>query len=428
MSLSATPSPESGTNLARVKDFNQVVVLDLIRSRGELTRPAIAEATGLTLQTVSNIVRRLLAAGVIVEESVAGTPRGGRAQRRLRVNDEAAYAIGIELDRDCVAVAVINLGGEIKAQETFAIAGGEAPRVVVGRMAETVDALLIRAAVPPDQVLGAGIAAPGPLDLRSGQLLSPLHFEGWDNFPLRSVVSETLGMRVIMDNDATAAAVGEQWRGLGSGVSNLVYLYLGRGLGAGMILNGQAFRGLRGNAGEISHVQVDPGGPPCDCGSNGCLGLYATPEGLLREARRAVLEARSGAPPFPETTEEVLAASHPLFADVIARAADRLARLVVELTRVLEPELIVLGGPHVGTLGRPFHDAICLRLALIDAPGTPPPRVELSQIGIDAGVIGAATLMLHDLYAPTMGKLSLAGLTGSPPGEVPSSTGASHPS
>jgi hypothetical protein len=102
--------------------------------------------------------------------------------------------------------------------------------------------------------------------------------------------------------------------------------------------------------------------------------------------------------------------------------------LVVEFTRVLEPELIVLGGPYVDTLGRPFQAAIALRLALIEGPGAPPPRVELSQIGTDAGVVGAATLMLHDLYAPSMGKLSLAGLTGSPPGDVPPSTGASQPS
>jgi predicted NBD/HSP70 family sugar kinase len=426
MSLSSSSSSESGTNLARVKDFNQVVVLDVIRASGELTRPAIAEATGLTLQTVSNIARRLLEAGVLRQDSVSGAPRGGRAQRRLRINDEAAYALGIQLDRDRVAVAVVNLAGELKARETFAIAADDAPGDVVERMAATANAVLARVDVPRERVLGAGIGAPGPLDVRSGRLLSPLHFAGWDDFPLRSVVADALGMRVIMDNDATAAAVGEQWRGRGSGVSDLIYLYLGRGLGAGMILGGHAFRGMRGNAAEISHVQVDPNGPRCGCGSNGCLGLYATPEGLLREARRAVLEAPCGAPPFPQSSEEVLAASHPLFADVIARAADRLARLVAELTRMLEPELIVLGGPHIDTLGRPFEEAITLRLALIDTPGAPPPRVELSQIGTDAGVIGAATLMLHDLYAPTMGTLSLAGLTGSLPGDVPSSIGASQ--
>jgi predicted NBD/HSP70 family sugar kinase len=426
LSSGLPPGLESGTNLTRVKDYNEVVVLGLIRSRGSLTRPAIADATGLTLQTVSNISRRLLAAGVVLEESVRSHPNGGRTQRRLRVNDESAFAIGIKLDRADVAVAVVNLAGEIKARDGFAIGPGEAPKAVVRRMAEMADTLVARSAVPRDRVLGAGIGAPGPLDLRSGCLLSPLSFAGWDNFALRQVLSEALGMRVIMDNDATAAALGEQWRGLGSSVSSFVYLYMGHGLGAGMILGGEAFRGLRGNAGEISHIQVDPAGPLCSCGGNGCLGLYATPSGLLREARRAVLEAPGEAPPPPETIEQVLAGDVPLFADVVARGAARLAGVVVEVTRVLDPELIVLGGPMIARAGRAFQEAITMRLALLDAPGTPPPRVELSRIGDDAGVIGAATLVLHDLYAPTMGKLRLAGLTGSPPGDVRPSTVASQ--
>src|SRR3954451_23609063 len=122
MALPAGPSSsESGTNLARVKDYNQVVVLDLIRSRGGVTRPAIADATGLTLQTVSNITRRLLDADV-VREDVDGRSRRGRPQRRLRVNDEAAHAVGIQLDRTGVSVALVNLAGVIRAGESFAIA------------------------------------------------------------------------------------------------------------------------------------------------------------------------------------------------------------------------------------------------------------------------------------------------------------------
>jgi predicted NBD/HSP70 family sugar kinase len=425
MALSPRPSSsESGTNLARVKDYNEVVVLDLIRSRGEVTRPTIADATGLTLQTVSNITRRLLDADVVREDVDAARPRGGRPQRRLRVNDDAAHAVGIQLDRASVSVGLVNLAGAIRAGETFAIAEDDAPGDVVARMAATAQRLVTGTGVNADRVLGAGIGAPGPLDLRTGRLLGPLDFGHWDHFPLREVAAEALGMRVILDNDATAAALGEQWRGLGSGASTFVYLYLGRGLGCGMVLQGQAFRGLRGNAGEISHLQVDPAGPPCDCGANGCLGLYATPDGLLREARRAVLEARPGtAPAFPDSFEDIVSGDEPAFAEIIASAGDRLARVVVELTRMLDPELIVLGGPFTGALGEPFREAIALRLALLDAPGAPPPAVALSRIGSDAGVIGAATLILHDLYAPTMGKLSLAGLAGSGPASVISGGG-----
>jgi predicted NBD/HSP70 family sugar kinase len=139
-----------------------------------------------------------------------------------------------------------------------------------------------------------------------------------------------------------------------------------------------------------------------------------------------VLEAPAGAPPFPESIDEVLDGDAPLFADVVARAAARLAEVVVELTRVLDPELIVLGGPFAARAGGPFQEAMTMRLGLLGAPGAPPPRVELSRIGIDAGVVGAATLVLHDLYAPTMGKLSLAGSAGGRPGDVPSSTTAAQ--
>jgi hypothetical protein len=199
----------AGTNLARVKDYNEVVVLGLVRAHGGLTRPAIAEATGLALQTVSNIVRRLLAADALVEETVRNG--GGRSQRRLRVNDEAAYAIGIKLDRADVAVAVVNLAGEIRALDDLVIAPGEDPRAVVGRIAGAARALMHTAGVGEERMLGAGIGAPGPLDLDTGSLLSPMAFEGWDNFALRDELSAALGMRVIMDNDATAAALGEHW-------------------------------------------------------------------------------------------------------------------------------------------------------------------------------------------------------------------------
>jgi predicted NBD/HSP70 family sugar kinase len=363
MALSQHAANESGTNLTRVKDFNESVVLDLVRSRGEITRPEIATATALTLQTVANITRRLLSGGLL-EETHA--PAGGRPRRTLSVNHDAAYAIGIQLDRPGFAVALVNLAGEIKARATSAIDRDEAPEQVVARMAML--AREVSDGVDGERILGAGIGAPGPLDLRQGKLLGPLAFTGWDHFPLRQVVADALGMRVIMDNDATAAALGEHWRGAGN--QNFVYLYLARGLGAGLIAGGQAFRGHRGNAGEISHIQVNPSGAPCDCGSNGCLGLYATPEAIGDDPEK------------------------------LATAAALLAKVVEDLARVLDPELIVLGGPQTEHLGPAYAKAIEARLE-------PPPRVELSQIGSDAGVIGAATLILHDLYAPTLGKLSL---------------------
>ena len=400
---------ERGTNLARVKDYNEVVVLDLVRSSGPIGRPAIAAATGLTLQTVSNIARRLLAAETVVEDAVGGS---GRLKRALRINPEAGYAIGIQLVRSSLAVGVVDLAGDIRGRAETAIEHDEPPERVLSRLPGLVDDALAAAGVQPERVLGAGIGGPGPLDLREGRLLNVLHPHSWTHFPLAGAVADVLGLRVIMDNDATAAALGERWRGIGDGAESFVYLYLGDGIGGGLVLDGQAYRGLRGNTGEISHVQVEPDGPPCDCGSNGCLALYTTRDGLLREAARAALEAPPSAPVehTPATLDELVAHPDARIAGVLERAGDYLARVVVECCRILDPELIVLGGPLVPLLGGPFGAAITRGLEQIDEPGAPPPQVVLSTSGSDAGVIGAATLVLHDIFAPTARKLSLVSL------------------
>jgi predicted NBD/HSP70 family sugar kinase len=402
---------EWGTNLARVKDYNEVVVLDLVRSSGPIGRPAIASATGLTLQTVSNIARRLLAADTVVEEPVEG-PGYGRARRTLRVNPDAAYAIGIQLVRSGLTAGVVDLAGEIRGRAETAIGTDEPPEQVLRRLAGLVESAVAAAGVEPARVLGAGIGAPGPVDLSRGALLNVLHPRSWSHFPMADAVEEALGMRVIMDNDATAAALGEQWRGVGGGCESFIYLYLGTGIGGGLVLAGQAYRGRRGNAGEISHIQVDPEGPPCDCGGFGCLALYLTPDGLLREARRASLEAPPSHPlaDCPSTLEELVAHPDPRFREILDRAGAHLGRVVLDCSRVLDPELIVLGGPLVPLIGERLGAAIARELERLDEPGAAPPRVELSSSGSDAGVIGAATLVLHDLYAPTAHKLSLAGL------------------
>lgn len=410
MALAGGRRTERGTNLGRVKDFNEVVVLDLVRAGGPIGRPAIAAATGLTLQTVSNIVGRLLAAGVVLEGSRDGP---GRARRELRVNPDAAFALGIQLVRTRLAVGVVDLAGTIRGAADSGFAAGEAPAAVVERLEALVAQAVGKAGIDQDRLLGAGFGAPGPLDLRSGRTLNLLNPPAWSDFAWRRAVADVLGVRVIMDNDATAAALGEKWAGVAARAQSFIYVYLGTGLGAGLFLQGQAYRGVRGNAGEIAHMTAQPDGPPCECGRRGCLGLYLTPDGLLREARRVALEAPSNQPIDrpPATLAELVASRGERYLAVLDRAGALLAGAVREMSRVLDPELIALGGPLVPFVGSRFAAALTGSLRQLDESGAPPPRVAVSGLGSDAGVIGAATLVLHDLFAPTPHKL---GLTGSP--------------
>jgi predicted NBD/HSP70 family sugar kinase len=404
MALRGAAGRDGGTNLARVKDYNEAIVLDHMRTGGPVTRAAIATATGLTLQTVSNITRRLLAAGLVAEDAP-----GGRGSR-FEIDPDAAFALGIQLVRSKLVVGVVDLTGSIRGAADTSFALDERPKKVIGRLGGLVAQAVAEARVAPGQLLGAGIGAPGPLDLRAGALLNVLSPPSWSGFPMRDAVEDALGMRTILDNDSTAAAMGELWSGAAAGCDDFIYVYLGTGLGTGLVLGGHPYRGLRGNAGEISHVQIDPAGPPCECGRTGCLGLYPTPGGLLREARRAILEAPPTRPiaERPETVEQLAASSDPRLAGVVERAGQRLGRALADMSRLLDPELIVLGGPLAAGVGARFAATVERELERLGEPGAPPPRVELSRIGSDAGVIGAATLVLHDVYAPTSRKLSLA--------------------
>lgn len=407
MALRGAAGRDAGTNLARVKDYNEAVVLGQVRAGAPIGRAAIAAATGLTLQTVSNIARRLLASGLLTEEASAV---GGRERRVLRLAPDAAHALGIHLVRTKLIVGVVDLDGSVRARAETSLTHDEPPEAVIARLAELVEQALAEAGLTRDELLGAGIGAPGPLDLRAGRLLNVLSPASWSGFPMRRAVEDALDMRVILDNDASAAAMGERWSGAGAGCDDLVYVYLGDGLGTGLILGGQPYRGLRGNAGEVSHVQVDPSGPVCDCGRRGCLGLYPTRAGLVREAQRTRLEAPPNQPVTDalETLDDVMASRDPRVVAVVDQAGERLAGVMAAMARVLDPELIVLGGPLLPLVGDRFAAAIGRRLEQLGEPGAPPPRLERSRIGSDAGVIGAATLVLHDLYAPSARKLSLA--------------------
>jgi predicted NBD/HSP70 family sugar kinase len=407
---------DSGTNLSRVKDFNEMVVLDLVRGSGPVGRPAVAATTGLTLQTVSNIVRRLLEADVVAEVAAPAGRADGRQRRLVRVNPDGAYSLGIHLVRGEVTAGVVDLAGEIRGRSQRPFDRHAPLDRVMTYVSDAAGDAMSAAGVPRERIAAAGIGVPGPLDLRDGALLNILTPSAWSHFRVRDAVAEAIGMRVIMDNDATAAAMGERWRGAGMRTESFIYVYLGTGIGAGLVLGGQAHRGVRGNGGEISHTQVDERGPACDCGSRGCLGLYVSPAGLLREARREALAAPPSRPlpDPPETLEQLVASTEPAYGAVVDRAGHHLARVVCDLSGALDPELIVLGGPLAGTVGARFAACIERRLEQRSRlQGAPPPGVVLSQIGSDAGVLGAATLVLHDLFAPAAHRLALAG---PPPG------------
>jgi predicted NBD/HSP70 family sugar kinase len=404
-----------GTNLPRVGGFNRTVILDAIRSHPEgLSRVELAERTGLTPQTVSNIVRRLLR-DELVTESGRAPSTGGKPRTRLTLNALAYYAVGVHLDPDVTSCVVVDLRGQVVRRSHRQRASVDEPERAVRALATQIRRLTAKAQVPDDRVLGVGVASPGPIDRERGVVVEPPNLPRWHRVPLVGALGEATGLPVLLDNDATAAVIGERWVSGSSGTSDCAYLYFGTGIGCGLVLGDEVYRGTMGNAGEFGHLSIDARGPQCFCGNRGCLEASVSPHALVSEAHRLSGGRRTslrltGDPAKVTADHDQLCqeaeAGDRLANAVLDRAAERVALAATSLVNLLDVERIVLGGRGLRYSGERFRHAI--DTAVNDrtiARHVRHTKVELSVIGEDAGAIGAASLVLDGAYSPAVSNL-----------------------
>jgi predicted NBD/HSP70 family sugar kinase len=400
----------SGTNLLKVKDYNVAVVLNLIRKYEPISRREIADRTGLSFQTVTNITQSLLGSGVI-QEGLELRGNGIRQSRSVQINPDAAYAVGIHFDRAKLRLVLTNFKARVLWREEILLAADQSARSILSLIATVLARAIGETGISKEQLLGIGLAVPGPLDIEAGCLLNVPNLNDWPNHPIRSELEELLDLPVVLDEDVTAIVLGEQWCGWGTEHLNVLYLYVGIGIGLGIVSNGHALRGWKGNIGQIGHIQIDPDGPLCHCGKRGCLEAFCTADAILRDARIAALNrdhwTGPNLPDLPQRIEDVVASNDPVFKEVIKNAAGRLGAALGEAVAILDPELVLLGGETLHLLGDSFVDALVLEIPKSAMPTKPLPPVKSSSFGADAGVIGAATLVLHDAYAPNMQLLNL---------------------
>ncbi|MFD8948189.1 ROK family protein [Streptomyces xanthophaeus] len=395
-----------GANLPTLRGYNDALLLDLLRGAGPagLGRAELAVRTGLTPQAVSKIVVRLAAEGLVAEAGRAAST-GGKPRTLLRLVPQARHAVGVHLDRDELRAVRVDLAGGVVAESRGPLdfgAGQDAVvEAVVRRVARVTD---------PDgpPLLGAGVAAPGPLDHRTGVMGRVTGFPEWEGFPLREVLEGRLGLPVLLDKDTNAGAAGTVTAAnvaganvpaanvpaadvpaanvpavsaAGANVAGAdvpavsvttpaaaaarpgasVYLHVGTGLGAGLCLDGEVYRGARSAAGEFGHQVLHLDGPPCRCGARGCaevLCLAAVGRGDLPEAARILGEGAAN------------------------------------LVALLDVERVFLGGRVVGAAPEIFVAGVRAVLAA-RALAQPPPTVALAGAGVAEG---AAELVLAPFF------------------------------
>ncbi|ABS02869.1 ROK family transcriptional regulator [Kineococcus radiotolerans] len=404
-----------GTNLPWVGDYNQAVVLDGIRRHPGTSRTELAAATGLTLQTVSNIVRRLLERG-LVQEGVAllrdGAGRGaGKPRTALSVRPGAALAVGVQFEREHVDAVLLDLSGVVVGVDREPLPDPLAPvELVVAHAAGLVRRLVGAGGADEGAVRGVGVAVPGPLDFTGPVRSSAINLPGWRGVAIADLLAAATGLPVLVENDATAAAVGDLWRSPRTGRSFL-YVHVGAGIGGGVVLRDEVLRGDSGNAGEIGHVVVDPAGPRCPCGSRGCLEAVAAPAAVVRRYVERVGSRTARAAGLRLAGRTVLD-DHDLLgaragagdreaARVLDAAADDVARVVLGVVNVLDVSEVVLGGAGLRRSGERVRAALAARLGTAMTREVHPVAVRLGEAGEQAGALGAAGAVLHEALSST---------------------------
>lgn len=402
-----------GANLPSIGGFNRTVVLDAVRrSPDGLSRVELAARTGLSAQTVSNVTRFLIEAGMIVE---SGTVVSGRGKPRtiLRLEAGSRYAVGVHVDPAVVTYVLLDLAGTVVAASTTSTPTADDPSQVVRTIASAVDGLVADAGVAVESVLGVGIASPGPIDVEAGIVVDPPFLPRWRDVPLRDAVAEATGHPVLLEKDVTAAAVGEMFLAGESSARNFAFVYFGTGFGVGLVVDHEPVRGVGSNAGDAGHIMVDQGslaGTPDGSGTRGEVGAAVAPDRLVRVARSRGL-ALSGGEAAADSVDAVDAAWDELAAAIAAgddtavtlaaEAGTVMGNAVVLIVNLLDVDRVVFGGPFWSRIASAALPAA--RAAIVGSPllvPKHPVHVVESDRGADVAAVGAACLVLDAALSP----------------------------
>ncbi|MFD4566986.1 ROK family protein [Streptomyces sp. NPDC058467] len=378
----AVPGSGGGVNQMGLGSFNECVVIETVRLAGTITRGEIAERTRLTQQSVSRISRSLLDRGLLVEERKehvsVGKPRG-----LVRLRDDAAHALGIHIDPGLLTAVLVDLAGRIVARRIERITPEQRPAAVVAQIASLGEKVLHSAGRPLRQegFLGVGVAVPGPVDTVSGTVLDPPLMSVLRDVPLRTLLEQRLTFPVLVEKDSTAAAVGERWIGRDRRARDFVYLYLGTGVGTGLILNGDIYRGLTANAGEFGQL------------------CAVTLDRYEPDGRPEVL-------PECNPASHVLTAPRTVAAPTVRDAARAIGRGALAAVDLLDVGLVVVGGPYCTGRAADIYLSEIER-AVNEYPTARRLRrvhVEHSVSTHEAAAVGAASTLFHAAFTPRLRK------------------------
>lgn len=394
---SEDPGPGSQTSLRHANVYR---VVEAIWLAGSATQADLSRSTSLAPSTVSGIVHDLTESGLVsVEEG-----HGGRRGRRVSLASTGCYLVAIDIGHAHVRVGLATPARTFIDTRYWSIDADHSHTRVLNLAAHAVDEIRSEHGIPRDSVVSGGLSLPAPVDHETGRLLTASTvLPGWTGVDLVDEASAAMGVPVKVDNDANTAALAEHRWGAGRGLDNLAYIKLGHGVGAGLILNGQVFRGASGVSGEIGHTIVEDYGSFCRCGNRGCLETVVNASTLVERIEPLRPELNS-----INAIVDSARAGDPACARLIADAARATGRAAANLCNLLSPQALVIGGSLAGAgplLLDPLSETVH-RFAMPSAVAHL--KVVASHYGPDTHLHGALGLGLDALTASLSANSSAA--------------------
>ncbi|MDO8674073.1 MAG: ROK family protein [Dehalococcoidia bacterium] len=310
--------------------------------------------------------------------------------------------VAIDLGGTRIRAALVNSAGKVLDRRSLPTLAGEGRDSVIERILMAANQII--QTVGSERLSAIGIGAPGPLDFRTGVVMSAPNLPGWHDVPLRSIMEASLGLPVVLGNDANLAAFGEATNGAGKGTDNLIYITVSTGIGGGVVVDGKLLLGERGLAAEVGHMAIEAFGPTCSCGNVGCLEALASGTAIARKARERIaagcqtiistLLAEQGGEITARMVVEAAKQDDRLAKEIMEAAATYLGVGVVNLLHLFNPKMVILGGgvSHAGNL---LFDPVKRVVAARAMPAyTEGLTITPAALGDDAGLLGAAALAL----------------------------------
>jgi len=402
--------PGSNLNLVKVHNL-QAILLSFLYSE-KISRVELARQTSLSTPTITNFTAELLAEGIIVEEENnqedGKRRRVGRPREMLRLVPDARFSVGVHIGIGLYRVAVTNLHAEIIHNNIAYFDLDTPPEQVLQEIGEMIQSTIVESGVDTQRVIGVGVGASGLVDFKNGVNVYAPRL-GWQDVPIGEILHTYLDLPICVDNNVRCMALGEAFFGAGRGVDVLAFVYGRVGVGAGLVVNGQVFRGSGAGAGEIGHtIMLRNGGDLCTCGNTGCLETLVSERVLIKQARALAIDDPEGLlATYLDSVEEdaVLDSIFKAACDgdektqqLITDLATNLGIALSNLVNVINPELILLGGMFAQgcDLVLPVAEKTMREMAFAGLGENV--RLETTSFGWRAGVTGAAALALMTLF------------------------------